>query len=194
MAKRERSGGVEWEIYFVLYHFNFWFVNFFPWNCIYCCEISWLAHGEALDKRWGLPFPSAGSDQKKQFALRAVIGTNLHGEGGRALSKRTAISLWSSFALGWGHLWALMNIWTPPSFYRKRFVLIWCFIPAKRRCTFSVCFGFGFCVCVCFIVWVCVRGVVCFCLGFVCSFVCFFAIGFCCCCCFVGFFFFSMHH
>lgn len=94
---------------------------------------------------------------RKAVALRAVIGTNLHGEGSRALCKRTAISLWSSF-LGWGHLWALIKIWTTPSFYRKK-DLSWFDVSyqPKDDSPFLFCLLWGF-FCVYFIVWVCIRG------------------------------------
>lgn len=110
---------------------------------------------------------------EKAVALRAVIGTNLHGEGNRALSKRTAIVLWSSFAWGWGHNehWGRYGQHHPSM--EKRFFLIWCVTLTKRRCTICFLFALGF-VCVCVFHWMSVcQGIVCSCLVFLGGF-CFF--------------------
>lgn len=106
-------------------------------------RLPWLAQSE---QKVRFAFSICRFWLEKAVALGAVIGTNLHGEGSRALSKRTAISFSSPFALGWGHLWALMKIWTTPPFYRKKICpdLMFHTNQMKMHLLFSVCFGVVF--------------------------------------------------
>lgn len=118
-------------------------------------RLPWLAQSE---QKVRFAFSICRFWLEKAVALGAVIGTNLHGEGSRALRKRTAISFSSSFALGWGHLWALMKIWTTPPFYRKKICpdLMFHTNQMKMHLLFSVCFGvvfFSVCVFHCMSVW-----------------------------------------
>lgn len=78
-------------------------VVFFPWKCIYHRGVSLICTWLSLEQKVRSAFAVYRICKERATALRAVIGTNLHGEGNRATSRRTVIRLWSSFTLGRGH-------------------------------------------------------------------------------------------
>lgn len=78
-------------------------VDFFPWKCVYHRGVSLICARLSFEQKVRSAFAIYGICKEKTVALRDVTGTNLHGEGNRAPSRRTVIRVWSSFALGWGH-------------------------------------------------------------------------------------------